>query len=112
MKFTDEDGKVWDFRGVVREPRWGCGDEWFVTSSGVVKARASGIYTYLAAIVHPVPKVHEFGGVKFEETGEERSVTFDEWFLNTASIPFGEVWRQGYNSTASYIVLRPLQGEK
>ena len=64
------------------------------------------------AIVHPAPTTHEFGGVKFEETGEKRSVTFEEWFLNKASIPYSEIWHQSQNSITPYIILRPLQGEK
>jgi len=33
------------------------------------------------AIVHPVPVIHEFGGIKFVETGETRILDNDEFGL-------------------------------
>jgi len=87
MKFTDEEGKVWEWRGLGE--------------MGTM------------VIIHRVFPVHEFGGVKFEETGEERVVKKGEWYLSRGS--WGEIDGVSFRIKGvtgfKYVILRPLQGE-
>jgi len=87
MKFTDEEGKVWE---------------------GVPSAPFKGETRWV--LMYPVPTIHEFGGVKFEETGEERKAQYKEWWLYadgcTAYFQWGRTETKG-----AHPILRPLQGE-
>ena len=86
MKFTDENGKQWEFGGNYRCTRQG---DYFLSTVGKVQhvTGLTGREEYCQkphaerAIVHPVPIVHEFGGIKFEETGEYRRAQPGEWYL-------------------------------
>jgi len=110
MKFTDEDGKVWEWRGEYREPI--LGEDVLGNGGTVYKVRE---YTFfqgqaqIYAIIHPVPAIHEFGGVKFEETGEERCPEAGEWFLQD-NFPVYALYFNGNRTRLT--ILRPLQGEK
>jgi len=78
MKFTDEKGKVWEWRGQYHKPK--IGESFLDESGGIWAARTPN--NPERAIIYPVPVIHEFGGVKFEETGEVRKVQFGEWWLD------------------------------
>jgi len=91
MKFTDEDGKVWEGEYTDQLPG-GIGLRW--------------------VLMAPAPTIHEFGGVKFEETGEERCARPGEWcFLPEERLVY---WDKGMHDNHPRIsrILRPLQGEK
>jgi len=86
MKFTDEEGKVWQSN-----------------ATGPLDRGVGRCWVHLS----PIPTIHEFGGVRFEETGEVRPVNSGEWCLEEGR-PY---YVNGYNKH-DYIILRPLQGEK
>lgn len=99
MKFTDEQGKQWEFKGEYH-PVLG---DYFLTGYGEIKV-ATNTLGRDRAIVHPVPIIHEFGGIKFEETGEHRRAEAGEWHL------FGNVIScSNSESGYQYDILR-LQG--
>ena len=54
-----------------------------------------------------VPVRHTFNGVVYEEIGEKRSATFEEWFLNNSDWP--EIWHQDHNSLTPHTILRPVE---
>jgi len=113
MKFTDEEGKVWEWRGETRKPKEG---EFYMGGPGriykVTWDDTSGRESWLGirTILHPVPTIHEFGGVRFEETGEIRRAKQGEWFLATG-YPH-PVFHYGIDAYyEEHPILRPLQGE-
>ncbi len=115
MKFTDEEGKVWEWRGGYRPGKRG---EYVLQgTSGVHPSLKTGIglltqdATGDRAILYPVHPIHEFGGVRFEETGERRVVQKGEWYLPIDEPQGGVHFRHQSSSFADYIILRPLQGE-
>jgi len=76
MKFTDEEGKVWEWRGEYKRPHIG---DYVLDFNGEVNQfqfNTGNVY----ALVHPVLPIHEFGGVRFRETGEVRPPRKGEWF--------------------------------
>lgn len=62
------DGKNYTWRGEYRTPK--CGEVFLDGSGGIYKARLEN--NPIRAIIYPVLVTHVFGGIKFEETGEER----------------------------------------
>ena len=99
MKFTDEEGKVWD-----------------CIATGELIGGIDRCWVHL----QPVPTIHEFGGVRFEETGEERCAKPGEWCLlpdERMANPFDWMYpmHRAEKATTSYPIigriLRPLQGE-
>ncbi len=122
MKFTDEDGEVWEWRGEYRKPAL---HEYILGHFGeVYKVQLKdmkGIRRILAdecqeswigirAIIHPVFTIHEFGGVKFEETGKEYPREGD-WLLSTTRHFAFWFYPGRFMTSGKYIILRPLQGE-
>ena len=112
MKFTDEEGKVWEWRGEYRYPLRG---ERFLPANSedaVLCAEYDWGAGNIRAIVHPVPTIHEFGGVKFEETGEVRCARVGEWYVQLYSECEHLRFNSDKESTAlHYRILRPCQGE-
>ncbi len=60
--------------------------------------------------VHPnymhlrlIRKLHTFGGVVFEETGERRPVYIEDWFLDGHGYP---VYARKNDNSADYYILR------
>src|SRR3990172_7298109 len=81
MRFTTEDGKVWDWRGEYRKPKQG---GFYLTGDlgGQIKKAFEGwIAGPARGILHPMRRIYTFGGVIFEETGEVRNPQFGEWIL-------------------------------
>jgi len=79
MKFTDEEGKVWKWRGEYRQVKQG---DYFLSGEGKPRINLEiKDASYIRAILHPVLPIHEFGGVRFEETGEVRQAQPGEWYL-------------------------------
>ena len=62
-----------------------------------------------AAYFRLVPVRHTFGGVVYEETGEKRSTTVGDCYLDNNSIPHLEIWYQSHNSLTPYTILRPVE---
>jgi len=82
MKFTDEEGKVWE--GVSTEALHG--QRW--------------------VLIQSIP-IYEFGGVRFEETGEVRYAEQGEWYLINGIPAYTPTDRD----CLARPILRPLQGE-
>ena len=112
MKFTDEEGKEWEWRGEYRTVKHG--DYWLGLGkclSGPA-GRATRAPIELRAIIHPVPKVHEFGGVRFEEVEEARLPREGDWVLG-ANGKFAFWFYPGrFFAGGKHVILRPLQGEE
>ena len=77
IRFT-YDGKEFEFRGVYDIPKM---DQYYITNTGGVEQHRKYEMSDLRAIVHPDLVIHEFGGVKFVETGEERTARSGEWCM-------------------------------
>lgn len=99
MRFTTEDGKVWETTG-----KNGCVGDIF-TDHGIVRSGPEG--TVFGPVVRPVVREHQLGGIVFEETGEERVPKVGEWvFVDGSGVSLcrDTRWR-------SYIILRPVRIE-
>lgn len=111
MKFTDEEGKVWATIA-YRLPQKG---DMFIekTSQQIQQAPWDFKSSHLIRlIVKQSLPIHKFGGVKFEETGEERCARPGEWaFIPSYDFPI--YWPKSAKDNHSFIsrILRPLQGE-
>ena len=113
IKFTDNEGWEFEFRGITRKPSDG---EYYLGSGGWIEQRHSDTAWVSGerAIVHLIPQLpitHDFGGIRFEETGEERLVEFGEWYLayhsKTKEIP--TLWTSSRRLTASsWPILKPI----
>lgn len=91
MKFTTENGKVYEFKGIYSNPKLG---EYYLSSrsnlgSGDVKQALADHPRQEPplAIVARVRPRHTFGGIVFEETGEIRELNFGEWGLQQTTVP-------------------------
>ena len=103
MKFTTEDGKVWEWCGEYRVP---AKDELYLTADGGVANFSWGCLGEVRAIVHPFRPQHVFGGVVFEETGEVRVASSGEFRLEAE----GTVYAQNNcSSYGKYIILQPVR---
>jgi len=78
VKFT-HDGKEWETDGEYRSPKIG---EWFISWDGKLDKAVFDAIDKVRLIIRPVPVQHVFGGIVFEETGEERPPRKGEWFLS------------------------------
>lgn len=79
IRFT-YDGKEFEFRGEYREPL--DGDRFLAgMDSSIVHQSGKWGGMGVRAIVYPVLVIHEFGGVKFVETGEDRFPLYGEWYI-------------------------------
>jgi len=102
IRFTYE-GKEFEFRGQYGRPQQG---EYLLNIRGEVEQEIVGIDTEEYAIVHPVPVIHEFGGIKFVETGEIRVLSDDEFGLRDD----GMLMHNWHNKWAGpYTILKPLE---
>lgn len=109
MKFTDEEGKVWEWRG---EYKIGQAGDYYLSefkSDGGIGQVVIG-HHQIRAIVHPVPTIHEFGGVKFEEGDRGRKAKAGEWSWDEDGD--GVVYWGHASYYVQDVILRPLQGEK
>jgi len=102
------DGKKYRFMGEYRYPKNG---ECFLSGTGKILKDGEGPNNAQGAraIVEEVKVQHEFGGIVFEETGEERTLTYNEWGVYT---PTGEIYnhrRMEHSLTCSYLPLRPVE---
>ncbi len=105
LRLIDEEGKVWEWRGEYRQAH---PDEYYLNEATPPRiTKSSSVHMEVRAIIHPVPTIHEFGGVKFEETGEKRSVNKGEWFLMNDKIPVAAT----RDDARIYPILRRYQGE-
>ena len=103
MKFTTEDGKVWEWCGEYRVP---AKDELYLTADGGVAHFSWGCLGEVRAIVHPFRPQHVFGGVVFEETGEVRVASSGEFRLEAE----GTVYAQNNcSSYGKYTILQPVR---
>ncbi len=110
MKFTDEDGKVWEWEGEYHTPQKG---QYFFSVNGKIRdAGPRYMDNSHRAIVRPVPTIHEFGGVKFEETGEVRLAQPGEWYLVGIPSKYATMVVGSHETGLAHTILRPLQGEK
>lgn len=106
MRFT-VDGEEWEFRNEYRIPKKG--DSFLSEVSGVTVNHATldfgrDRYARERAIVHLVKRQHEFGGVRFMETGK-RTVKRNEWYL-TGEMP---IFYNAYQPTVSaHVILEPV----
>lgn len=75
------DGKKFEFRGEYRNVEY---NEWFLGIDGTVCECKFplGALANPVAILHLVPDILEFGGIKFVKTGERRMPLVDEWYLS------------------------------
>lgn len=81
IRFTDEDGREFEFRGEYRQ-HFIYGDYYLAEDGKVLMCIQKTDYA-LRAIVHLIPKppvYHDFGGIRFEETEKVRQVEFGEWY--------------------------------
>jgi len=106
MKFTDEEGKVWEWRGEYRQAR---PDEYYLNEATPPRiTKSSSVHMCIRAVVHPVPTIHEFGGMRFEEVAAGRPAVTGEWFILDGHVFLRNVdMRDGRPA----IILRPCQGE-
>ena len=111
MKFTTEDGKVYNFNGVYHAPKKG--EYYLGRRHGNKVTLALGDHCSAdspSAIVELVRPEYTFGGVVFEETDEVRALNAGEWGLMQASeiLP---VFRTATcrNPGTAYQVLRPIR---
>jgi len=113
IKFTDnenQEGREFEFSGYHTVQH----GDYFINESGVIVRQGyNGVWEGFAmrAIVHLIPKppiTHDFGGIRFEETGEVRRVREGEWYLSTK----GKVWPvhdlHQYDYIHNYIILKPI----
>ena len=110
MHFTDEQGRVWEFRGEYRPPV--TGDHFLertardaVPDAGIIHSKNPVVRVGDRAIVYPVGPEHVFGGVVFEETGEERTAKTGEAYLGDD----GLVWLAHAPTFATKKILRPVR---
>ena len=108
MKFTDEQGKWWEFRGEYRQV--GAND--YFLGKGPPPAIMFPSDTHkgygVRAIIYPIPIVHEFGGFKFEEIGENRMPEIGEWYLCDGGPGFRKF---SGRSADIYPILRRYRGD-
>jgi len=82
IKFTDQEGREFEFRGEYKTVHVG---DYFLPSnslgniSSAVQRDANA--DIVRAIVHPIPVYHDFGGIRFKETGEVIVAQPGEWFI-------------------------------
>lgn len=85
MVIIESDGKKFEFRGEYRVPDKG---DYFLISGGtalngaVMRAESRNSNLGSRAIVHLIPEILEFGGIKFVKTGEVRYPVSGEWYLS------------------------------
>lgn len=103
IKFEFE-GREFEFKGAYQLPKHGV---YFLESMGsrvLCQGKAGVLTGGVRAIVHLVEKYHDFGGVRFKETGEARKPQTGEWvFYNDNVILINFV---GYHK---YIILEPVE---
>lgn len=103
MKFTFE-GKEYEFRGEYG--RAFPGDHVLDRNGTIYQAQSEWGLIY--AIVHPVEKLHIFGGVEFRETGEVRQVNnTGAWVLTPGGVAYF-----AYQTERVYTILEPVRGIK
>lgn len=105
IKFEFE-GKEFEFKGRYEEVKEG---DYFLplnhSGGAVTRARAVDESCKMTrAIVHPVEKYHDFGGVRFKETGEVRTANEGEWWLGRD----GRV-RHGNTLNDGWSILEPVE---
>jgi hypothetical protein len=104
MQFT-QDGQEYEFNGEYRHPRTG---DWYLSVCKGLVARCDLLIPLTRAIVHPVRKLHTFGGVTFRETGEFRKAKAGEFYTREDSV-FTMHWDI---SEIEYSILEPIRIEK
>ena len=77
MRFTYE-GKEYEFRGEYHTTEKG---DWFLSNSGTVLLDSGTYKLGIRAIVHLLPRLHDFAGIRLEETGEVRCPKLNEFFI-------------------------------
>jgi len=106
LKFT-YNGHEYEFRGEYRPVQ---PNEYFLSDAvgieQVVHYRNWRESTAIRAIVHPVEKYHDFGGVRFRETGEVRKAVYGEWWLASENIILCQ-WEEGTNG--AHQILEPVE---
>jgi len=104
MKIT-YDGKEYEFRGQYKEPSNGENFLSGMHDGSVIHQSGQWDGQGVRAIVHPVPVIHEFGGVTFVETGEVRPANDGEWFLDGGcKVPIACKYTVG----SKHIILKPI----
>ena len=102
MQFTDEKGKKWCYAGYAK-PKIG---EYIVGETGIiVAATIHEAYTWL--IVRPILPTVVFGGIEFEETGEERQLHKGEWGRRSYESAIYSCICASSTTVEYYRVLRP-----
>lgn len=110
LKITDENGNEY----TLEERRRALKGEYHLdTKMGREAHVGHAIYDYVedAFILVPIRKEHVFGGIVFEETGEETGektkAQLGEWYVSD-----GRVRRMEYNvSRFKYVIVRPVRIE-
>jgi len=103
IKFEYE-GREFEFRGEYDVPH--LGDHYLGHFGDVMMARVEHTtFDAPRAIVHPVEEYHDFGGIRFRETGEVRGAEKGEWYLYSA-----DDWVYFANQRVSYAyrILEPV----
>ena len=77
----------------------------------VSKATHGDAMTHMTrAIVHPVEKYHDFGGIRFKETGEVRKPLQNDWYLDGYGMPeYVDGSENGLSGMANRTILEPVQ---
>ena len=105
MIFTDDKGKQYEWKGVYRNPEQG---DYFMAVHGIGKDGSVVKHEHYVwsggerAIVHPVLKIIEEGGIEFEIV-DERQAREGEWYRNRE----GRVTLAPRATTGGYEILKP-----
>jgi len=104
--FGEHKGREFECTGEYRAYKQG---DYVINSAGCVEFITwCGLHSPTRAIVHPVEKYHDFGGIRFRETGEVRAQKKNEWYLDVYNLP--EYTNVTYDSQGTdRIILEPVQ---
>jgi hypothetical protein len=110
-RIIDNLGREYEFLGEYRAPRKG---DRLLTDGGIV-ILSSGDWEHcegsIRAIVHPIPKLHVFGGVTFEETGETRMPRVGEWVMGSLDSRPRFLAGGDWSVMGDCIIVRPVSVE-